>query len=474
MTNVDDKVTSQMTGIGQDFVSGSSPSFGLSQSKGSSSLNFGRIPENGEDAFKWIANQVKGLQTAISVPLLQVVKTFEGDSSQFKQWVKDIEKYAQMARLDNTDIPRIALMTCTGTVGDFVKRYLDEIESKGGTPDWPHLKRLMKKRYGEITDNQRAMTELRKIKQMSEESVQLYSERLLRLAEDAYSAPFDEREFKLVQKQLVDIFCDGLCHDYLRMKVMRCDPQIYEEAVEIAMKEQNLRTRFNLRSNEKNEPQINDTNSDLVGSQNLRLNRGESNLNSQLTMRVNKCQNTGQNQNTRTPLETQNKDSKVEKLCYRCHSEGHTVWECPLRENNKNIKSTVDYSDPETDENEEPPLKRKCSLNKHENESSQNKVRSQSSRKVSFKRQGQNPSDIKNTECWNCHMKGHFRRNCPNRRYPDRYSALNHPNTRSQLRSGSARNQGNLKALFKRKPLERAENFLNLKEISRVRNPFSI
>ena len=54
MTNVDDKVTSQMTGIGQDSVSGSSPSFGLSQSKGSSSLKFGRISENGEDALKWI------------------------------------------------------------------------------------------------------------------------------------------------------------------------------------------------------------------------------------------------------------------------------------------------------------------------------------------------------------------------------------------------------------------------------------
>ena len=54
MTNVDDKVTSQMTGIGQDSVSGSSPSFGLSKSKGSSSLNFGRISENGEEALKWI------------------------------------------------------------------------------------------------------------------------------------------------------------------------------------------------------------------------------------------------------------------------------------------------------------------------------------------------------------------------------------------------------------------------------------
>ena len=54
MTNVDDKVTSLMTGIGRDSVSGRSPSFGLSQSKDSSSLKFGRISKNGEEALKWI------------------------------------------------------------------------------------------------------------------------------------------------------------------------------------------------------------------------------------------------------------------------------------------------------------------------------------------------------------------------------------------------------------------------------------
>ena len=164
---------------------------------------------------RWIANQFIGLQTAISVPLLQVVRSFEGDPSQFKDWVKEIEKYAHMARLDNSDIPRIVLMTCMGTVGDFVKRYLEEIESKGKLPDWSDLKRLMHKRYAEITDNQRAMTELRKIKQAPEESVQFYSERLLRLAEDAYTAPFDEKEYAFIQKQFVDIFCDGLIYDYL-------------------------------------------------------------------------------------------------------------------------------------------------------------------------------------------------------------------------------------------------------------------
>ena len=102
----------------------------------------------------------------------------------------------------------------------------------------------------EITDESEAIAVLRRIRQGPDESVQMYSERLLRVAEDAYppSCQADKSGYDLVQRQLLDIFCDGLFHDYLRMKVMRANSKTFEEAVEIAMQEQNLRKRFNLRS----------------------------------------------------------------------------------------------------------------------------------------------------------------------------------------------------------------------------------
>ena len=380
---------------------------------------------------RWIANQFKGLQTAISVPLLQVVRSFEGDPSQFKDWVKEIEKYAHMARLDSTDIPRIVLMTCMGTVGDFVKRYLEEIESKGKLPDWSDLKRLMHKRYAEITDNQRALTELRKIKQAPEESVQFYSERLLRLAEDAYTAPFDEKEYAFIQKQLVDIFCDGLIYDYLRMKVLRCDPKSYEEAVEIAMKEQNLRKRFNLRSNAQNEALKNDENSESAVNQS-------------------------------------------NKTCFKRSCNEQTVWECPLRVNKQSTKPALDYSDPESDENEVSSTnKSKKSFNDYENtlpkqrpintvpvKSSENFK--QTSNQMQGRTRSENTNKTKTTECWLCHAKGHIRRNCPNRRFPDRYRVLNYSHDRYLRRLSHKQNPGNLKALFKRKPLKRAYKKLKL------------
>ena len=55
----------------------------------------------------------------------------------------------------------------------------------------------------------------------------------------------------IVQQQLINAFIDGLAYDYLKMKVMRENPQTLEGAVGIAMKEQNLRKRFNLRKDDK-------------------------------------------------------------------------------------------------------------------------------------------------------------------------------------------------------------------------------
>ena len=198
---------------------------------------------------KSMFSQIKALQTAMTVPLLQAVKTFTGNSNEFKQYVKDIERYAQMAKLGDLDIPSIVHISCTGPVADFVQRFMDEYKSEGLPPSWKVLKKFMTKRFGEITNESEAMAVLRRIRQGPDESVQMYSERLLRVAEDAYppSCQADKSGFDLVQRQLLDIFCDGLFHDYLRMKVMRANSKTFEEAVEIAMQEQNLRKRFNLR-----------------------------------------------------------------------------------------------------------------------------------------------------------------------------------------------------------------------------------
>jgi thioredoxin-related protein len=49
---------------------------------------------------------------------------------------------------------------------------------------------------------------------------------------------------QLVQQQLVNIFCDGLSYDYLRLKILR---EYLKTAIELyRMKEQNIRKRLTL------------------------------------------------------------------------------------------------------------------------------------------------------------------------------------------------------------------------------------
>ena len=460
-----EELTSQMSGLGQDSQSFHSPhdsSNDVTQSSGispqdphisgiDSDLRDRKIPRASPDedeTIKWIAGQVKGLQTAISVPLLQVVKTFEGDPSKFKQWAKDVERYAQMARLDNADIPRIVLMTCTGSVADFVKRYLDEVESKSESPDWLRLKKIMQKRFAEITDQQQAMAVLRRIKQKPEESVQLYSERLLRLAEDAYPTPFDEKMHQLVQKQLVDIFCDGLCYDYLRMKVLREDPESYEKAVEIAMKEQSLRKRFHLRSDNEYASLLAGTNPTLAGNQNFPTQFIQSNRNTghyeNFTTPVNSYQNNGLNQNIGSALKSPSFESRVIEpmdvdfsrnlMCFKCKGRGHRARDCPTQDQvNKSFIGALDDSDDDSDNDRVvSPSKVKKTVKKSENALTQplNKRKTpamnqnRAPRRNPVPRQGQASSEmpdwVKGAECLICHMIGHLKRNCPNRRVPDR------------------------------------------------------
>lgn len=104
------------------------------------------------------------------------------------------------------------------------------------------LKSDLRVRLAEIVDPQHALLLLREVKQKSGETIQVYLERLIDISEDC----FDGQDNDLVQRQLIGYFIDGLVHDYLKMRVMRSDPNTLDEAVAIATVEQNIRKRFNL------------------------------------------------------------------------------------------------------------------------------------------------------------------------------------------------------------------------------------
>ena len=62
-----------------------------------------------------------------------------------------------------------------------------------------------------------ALSLLRSMKQKTGETIQLFAERILSLAEMAYL----NQGGNAVERQLIDIFVDGITHDSLKMKMLR-------------------------------------------------------------------------------------------------------------------------------------------------------------------------------------------------------------------------------------------------------------
>lgn len=120
---------------------------------------------------------------------------------------------------------------------------------------WTDLREMLRNRFAEITDLQHALVVMRRTRQNSNESVQ-FAERMLHIAEDAYNR--EKLKDKVAQQQLVNIFCDGFTFDYLRMKILREIPEDVESAIQVPMREQNLRQRLAIRGLNAVDDTIND------------------------------------------------------------------------------------------------------------------------------------------------------------------------------------------------------------------------
>ena len=193
--------------------------------------------------FRNVAHEISGVHTTIGAQgVAKIIPSYDGDPKQCKEWLKSIEKYAVLTQMGEDQRKLVAYQASKGAVSDFVKRYLQD--NPGNT--WPQLQEEIILRFSEVTDPQHALMLLRKVRQKEGESVQVYAERIMSLAEDAFGG--QGMLNRPIQDQLVGFFTDGLYQDYMKMKVMRDNPRTFQGAVDIALTEQNLRKRFSLRS----------------------------------------------------------------------------------------------------------------------------------------------------------------------------------------------------------------------------------
>ena len=244
------------------------------------------------------------------------------DSKYFKEWVKSIEKYARLVGLADESIRLVAYQASKGPVSDFLKRYMDAHQDHG----WDRIKGELRIRFGEIINRQHALLLLRKVKQKVGESVQVYSERLIELAEDA-------NDGNNMEATLIGYFIDGLLHDYLKMKVMRDNPQTLNAAIEVATAEQNIRKRFNLRTGHDFGPSDN-----KLDRTNIRADRNEQPMevdHYRRPMKCYECKRTGHlardcvHRTRQRPRQVNATDVNRQGIqCWNCRERGHIAREC--------------------------------------------------------------------------------------------------------------------------------------------------
>ena len=192
--------------------------------------------------FNNLAFQLQGLSNKLSAQIInQVVPKFSDDTSKFRTWIKQIEKYVLLSNMGRDKAKMVAYQASDPPVSDFIHRWLEANEDAG----WNQLKEQLTARFAEVIDSQHSFELISKIKQKPGETVPIFAERLNNLAEEVFR---DQNVMlQIIQSQLVNFFINGLSLDYLKMKIMGDNPRTYQQAVAIAMTEQNLRKRFELR-----------------------------------------------------------------------------------------------------------------------------------------------------------------------------------------------------------------------------------
>lgn len=166
------------------------------------------------------------------------VPKFDGNPKQYREWIKSIEKYATLIGAADARKRLIAYQSSSGAVSGFINRYIQANPNN----TWDQLKAQLAVRFSDVTDAQMALSLLRSVRQKQGENIQVYAERILSLAEAAY----DNQGGNAVERQLIDIFVDGMTNDQLKMKLLRDQPDTLQGAIGIATNEQNLRARVQM------------------------------------------------------------------------------------------------------------------------------------------------------------------------------------------------------------------------------------
>ena len=200
-------------------------------------------PENGtgvEGVFQYLAREMANVSSPLNVQgVSQIVQCFDGNAKNFRDWVKQIEKYCTLTGLPEARKRLTAYQSSKGAVRGFINRYMEAFSQS----TWAEIKTELANKFSDVTDSRYALSLLRSIRQNPGKNNQLYAERKLSLAKEAFLGQGGD----VVERQLINTFVDGLVGNVaLKMKILRDNPDTLQGVIATATKEQNLRARASL------------------------------------------------------------------------------------------------------------------------------------------------------------------------------------------------------------------------------------
>ncbi len=260
------------------------------------------------------------------------ITPFDGNPKEFRRWIKAVEKHAALESVPLNRIKFIAFKTSKDAVSDFIQRYLKNDPNIA----WDDLKQELAIRFAEISDPQHAFMVLKTVKQKKDENVQIFAERLLSLAEQAYEGA---AAAVVTEGQLVGFFIDGLYSDRLKLKVMRDNPPNMQAAINSARAEYNLQQRFQLRTGRNVFVQDSNVN-EPMDIEHYRYKRSRN----EYVRPMRQGQTDRRKFPSRQVHEVQKPRPKSEITCWACNRKGHYSSECPHKNQSGRQNTSTAYA----------------------------------------------------------------------------------------------------------------------------------